>query len=87
MRNNYKITKPRFSEWHHAEVVDILKRGKVLWIFPFWRHHDTILNMGQAEEVVYLLNNPDVMQQRIKEAVKKYYSLFDDAQPIKTPTP
>lgn len=74
MKSKYKISKPIFSDYHKSEVVDILKLGKIFWLFPFWWHHDTILNRGQAEEVVYLLNNPDVVEHRVKEWMSKNLS-------------
>jgi hypothetical protein len=71
MKIKYKLTAPRFSKYHNDMVVDILKKGKLFWVIPFWFYHDTILNKGQAEEVVYLLNNPAEMERRILAAIEK----------------
>jgi len=71
MKNNfYKAGQPRYSEYHKTEVCDIFLRKRFLGI-SYWCHHSTIFNRGQVDEVVYLMNNPDIADLRIKEAVQK----------------
>lgn len=68
----YKLATPRYSTFHNCEVVDILKRKTILGFISYWSHHDTIKNVGQADEVVFLLNNPAEMKSRITAAVKNF---------------
>lgn len=67
----FKLSKPYFSLHYGYEVVDILKRKTLFGFIRFWSWHETIKNAGQAEEVVFLLNNPDEMQRRLKNAVAR----------------
>lgn len=66
----YKIGTPRYSTFHNCQVVDILERKTILGLIGYWSHHDTIKNVGQADEVVFLLNNPAEMKSRITDAIK-----------------
>jgi hypothetical protein len=66
MKTNFRLSKPRFSSYYGYEVVDILKRKKLLGFINYWSWHETIKNVGQAEEVVFLLNNPNELQKRLK---------------------
>lgn len=66
---NYKLGKSRFSVFHNCEVIDILKK-EYFFIFSYWTHSDTIKNVGQAEEIVFLLNNPVEFKNRIITFVK-----------------
>lgn len=64
----FKLSTPRFSTHYGYEVVDILKRKTFFGFINYWQFHDTIKNAGQAEEVVFLLNNPDEVKKRLKNA-------------------
>ncbi len=64
--NQYKLGTPRYSSYFDDEVVDILKLKRFLWIFSIWVWHDTILNHSAVDEVVYLLNNPEELSNRLK---------------------
>jgi hypothetical protein len=66
----YKLSKPYYSHLQKCELVDILKRKKLLFFFGYWSHHDTLLNLGQAEEIVFLLNNPHVFKERLNKYLK-----------------
>ena len=65
----FKLSTPRFSSHYGYEVVDILKRKTLFGFIHYWQNHETIKNAGQAEEVVFLLNNPDEMKRRLKNSV------------------
>lgn len=69
-QNKYKAGKPRFSQYHGYEIVPILRKGKILWIIPFWYYDHHVQNFGQADEIVFLLNNPNIMKQRMQEVVQ-----------------
>ncbi len=63
----FKLSSPRFSTQYGYEVVDILKRKTLFGFIHYWQYHDTLLNNGQAEEVVFLLNNPDEVKKRLNK--------------------
>lgn len=65
----YKLGGSRFSEHFGYPVVDIYKRKRFLG-FPYWSHNQTIRDARQGEEVVFLLNNPQVAEHRIKQALQ-----------------
>ena len=48
-------------------IIDILEQKRFLGI-RYYAYKETILNIGQAEEVVYLMNNPDEMKRRLLNA-------------------
>lgn len=66
----YKMSNRHFSQLKNKNMVDIYIKKRILGI-PYCAYHETILDVGQAEEVVYLLNNPSEMDKRLKEAAKK----------------
>lgn len=66
----YKASKSRYSTFHGHPVVDIWKKKKFLW-FSYWAYDHMVFDFGQSEEVVYLLNNPEVLKERISKALKK----------------
>ena len=70
----YKRSKPRYSSHFGYEVIDILKRERLFNLIPYWSHHSTIKNAGQADEVVFLLNNPEELTRRLNEAAKNFSS-------------
>lgn len=59
---NYKASQPRFSITQKAKVVDIYRRRSFMGL-SIWLYYDTILETGQTNKTLYLLNNPDEVRQ------------------------
>lgn len=68
MSQKYKVGKPRYSDVYKSNVRDILVR-KTFFKIPYYAIHDTVLDLGQADEICYLLNNPQELQDRLNKAV------------------
>lgn len=66
----YKLSEPRYSSFYGCEVVDILERKKAFGFISYWGIYETHRNHSALSEVVYLLNNPSVVEERLKEAVE-----------------
>lgn len=66
----YKASAPRFSQFHGFEGVNILKKKYLFGVIPYWHVSSFIRNVGQVEEIIYLLNNPDEMDKRLKQAAQ-----------------
>lgn len=72
MKQQFKAAKPRFSTYFNYEVVDILQRRKLFGLIPIWMRFDTVKNVGQVDELVYLLNNQEVMKERLSRTVELF---------------
>ena len=80
LMEKYKYGKRRYSRVYMDFVKDIFVKWKVLWVIPVWVYHDTLLDRGQVEEVVYLLNHPEEVKERLEKLAKNYKNFCDNGQ-------
>lgn len=70
-KETHKASKPYWSVVDGYYAQDILRKGKLFGFIPFWFYKSTLKAGPHVENNVELLNNPALLEKKLKEGVQK----------------
>lgn len=74
-QEKYMLSRPRYSTFLEYEVVDILRRRRFLFIY-YWTRCDTIRNVGDTQKIIYYLNNPDKLKEKVMRFLESEHEVI-----------